>query len=157
MYFCTIHLKKPGADFQIELAQTAKGGDNMPINYSLIGIRIKETRNQQGISAEELAELANLSSVYISYIENAKRKPSLESLIKICNALGITLDELLYGNLLYNPTEYQTDIDLLMADCSKNEKRFIYLILSAVKDILRSNDWSLIEKILLKDNNLKDL
>ena len=129
----------------------------MPINYSLIGIRIKETRNQQGISAEELAELANLSSVYISYIENAKRKPSLESLIKICNALGITLDELLYGNLLYNPTEYQTDIDLLMADCSKNEKRFIYLILSTVKDILRSNDWSLIEKILLKDNNLKDL
>ena len=129
----------------------------MPINYSLIGIRIKETRNQQGISAEELAELADLSSVYISYIENAKRKPSLESLIKICNALGITLDELLYGNLLYNPTEYQTDIDLLMADCSKNEKRFIYLILSAVKDILRSNDLSLIEKILLKDNNLKDL
>lgn len=129
----------------------------MPINYSLIGIRIKETRNQQGISAEELAELANLSSVYISYIENAKRKPSLESLIKICNALGITLDELLYGNLLYNPTEYQTDIDLLMADCYQNEKRFIYLILSAVKDILRSNDWSLIEKILLKDNNLKDL
>lgn len=63
----------------------------MPINYSLIGIRIKETRNQQGISAEELAELSNLSSVYISYIENAKRKPSLESLIKICNALGITL------------------------------------------------------------------
>lgn len=129
----------------------------MPINYPLIGIRIKETRNQQGISAEELAELADLSSVYISYIENAKRKPSLESLVKICNALGITLDELLYGNLLYNPTEYQTDIDLLMADCSKNGKRFIFLILSAVKDILRSNDWSLIEKILLKDSNLKDL
>ena len=129
----------------------------MPINYPLIGIRIKETRNQQGISAEELAELADLSSVYISYIENAKRKPSLESLVKICNALGITLDELLYGDLLYNPTEYQTDIDLLMADCSKNEQRFIFLILSAVKDILRSNDWSLIEKILLKDSNLKDL
>ena len=129
----------------------------MPINYPLIGIRIKETRNQQGTSAEELAELADLSSVYISYIENAKRKPSLESLVKICNALGITLDELLYGNLLYNPTEYQTDIDLLMADCSKNEKRFIFLILSAVKDILRSNDWSLIEKILLRDSNLKDL
>ncbi len=129
----------------------------MPVNYLLIGTRIKEIRAQQGISAEELAELANLSSVYISYIENARRKPSLASLVKICNALGITLDELLYGNLLYNPAEYQTDIDLLMADCTKNEKRFIYLILSAVKNILRSNDWSLIEKALLKDNNLKDL
>lgn len=128
----------------------------MPINYPLIGIRIKETRMQRGLSAEELAELAELSSVYISYIENAKRKPSLESLIKISNALGITLDELLYGNLLYNPTEYQTDIDLLMADCSQNEKRFIYLILSSIKNILRSNDWSLIEKVLLKDNNFKN-
>ena len=92
----------------------------MPINYSLIGIRIKETRNQQGISAEELAELADLSSVYISYIENAKRKPSLESLIKICNALGITLDELLYGNLLY-PTEYQTILTYLWQTVPKTK------------------------------------
>ena len=87
-----------------------------------------------------------------------KREKSAMSVSLYGNLLfGITLDELLYGNLLYNPTEYQTDIDLLMADCSKNEKRFIFLILSAVKDILRSNDWSLIEKILLRDSNLKDL
>ena len=82
----------------------------MEINYALIGKRIRETRKQRGLSAEELAEIADLSTVYISYIENAKRKPSLESLIKISNALEITIDELLYGNLLYNPTEYQTDI-----------------------------------------------
>lgn len=74
----------------------------MEINYALIGKRIRETRKQRGLSAEELAEIADLSTVYISYIENAKRKPSLESLIKISNALEITIDELLYGNLLYN-------------------------------------------------------
>lgn len=55
----------------------------MEINYALIGKRIRETRKQRGLSAEELAEIADLSTVYISYIENAKRKPSLESLIKI--------------------------------------------------------------------------
>ena len=76
----------------------------MEINYALIGKRIRETRKQRGLSAEELAEIADLSTVYISYIENAKRKPSLESLIKISNALEITIDELLYGNLLYNGT-----------------------------------------------------
>ena len=66
----------------------------MEINYALIGKRIRETRKQRGLSAEELAEIADLSTVYISYIENAKRKPSLESLIKISNALEITIDEL---------------------------------------------------------------
>ena len=107
----------------------------MEINYALIGKRIRETRKQRGLSAEELAEIADLSTVYISYIENAKRKPSLESLIKISNALEITIDELLYGNLLYNPTEYQTDIDLLMADCTSTEKRYIFEVLSAIKNI----------------------
>ena len=63
----------------------------MEINYALIGKRIRETRKQRGLSAEELAEIADLSTVYISYIENAKRKPSLESLIKISNALEITM------------------------------------------------------------------
>ena len=47
----------------------------MEINYALIGKRIRETRKQRGLSAEELAEIADLSTVYISYIENAKRKP----------------------------------------------------------------------------------
>lgn len=70
----------------------------MEINYALIGKRIRETRKQRGLSAEELAEIADLSTVYISYIENAKRKPSLESLIKISNALEITIDELLLMN-----------------------------------------------------------
>ena len=64
----------------------------MEINYALIGKRIRETRKQRGLSAEELAEIADLSTVYISYIENAKRKPSLESLIKISNALEILMN-----------------------------------------------------------------
>ena len=109
----------------------------MEINYALIGKRIRETRKQRGLSAEELAEIADLSTVYISYIE---------SLIKISNALEITIDELLYGNLLYNPTEYQTDIDLLMADCTSTEKRYIFEVLSAIKNILRINDWHLSSK-----------
>ena len=38
----------------------------MEINYALIGKRIRETRKQRGLSAEELAEIADLSTVYIS-------------------------------------------------------------------------------------------
>ena len=118
----------------------------MEIIYALIGKRIRVTSILRGLSAEYSAEFDDLSSVFISYFVIAKRKPSLESLIKISNALEITIDELLYGNLLYNPTEYQTDIDLLMADCTSTEKRYIFEVLSAIKNILRINDWHLSSK-----------
>ena len=97
----------------------------MEINYALIGKRIRETRKQRGLSAEELAEIADLSTVYISYIENAKR-------------------------------EYQTDIDLLMADCTSTEKRYIFEVLSAIKNILRINDWHLSSKHNYDADNLND-
>ncbi len=36
----------------------------MEINYALIGKRIRETRKQRGLSAEELAEIGDLSQPF---------------------------------------------------------------------------------------------
>ena len=96
------------------------------VNHRQIGYRIKEVREQNHFSQAQLAEMTDLSVSYISHIENAKRKASLESIIRIVNVLGITVDELLAGVQMNNPAAYQTDIDILMEDCSENEKRFIY-------------------------------
>lgn len=115
----------------------------MDINFSLIGMRIKEVRKQQHITQSQLAELTDLSVSYISHIETAQKRASLESLIRISDVLGLTVDELLNGNQLHNPTEYQTDIDLLMADCSPEEKRLIFEIIQSTKNILRNNQWTI--------------
>lgn len=115
----------------------------MSTNYPLIGKRVREARMQQKISQQKLAELSKLSVSYISHIENAKKKASLSSLISISNALGITVDELLNGNQIYNPNDYQTDIDVIMADCTLSEKRMIYELIVATKSILRNNGWQL--------------
>lgn len=113
------------------------------VNYRLIGRRINELRTQQSITQEQLAEMVNVSVPYICYIETAKRKPSLETLIGISNALGVTLDEILAGNLIHNPTDYQTDIDLLLSECSQNEKRLIFEMIRSMQAILRNNNWTL--------------
>lgn len=113
----------------------------MRINYALIGKRVRETRKQQKISQERLAELTDVSVSYISHIETARKKASLSTLIRIANALGITVDELLNGNQIYNPNDYQTDLDQIMEDCSLLEKRLIFALVSATKDILRNNNW----------------
>lgn len=94
------------------------------VNHRQIGYRIKEVREQNHISQAQLAEMTDLSVSYISHIENAKRKASLESVIRIVNVLGITVDELLAGVQMNNPAAYQTDIDMLMEDCSENEKSY---------------------------------
>lgn len=117
----------------------------MNVNFSLIGKRIQEVRKQQAMTQAELAALTDMSDSYISCIETAKKQASLESLVRISNALGITVDELLSGNQLHNPTDYQTDIDLLMEDCSLLERRFIYELISVAKYIIRNNGWELIE------------
>ena len=113
----------------------------MQVNFMLIGKRVRETRTQQKLSQQQLAEKADLSVCYISHIENGRKQASLSALINIANALGITVDELLSGNQLYNPTDYQTDIDLIMDDCSLLERRIIFELITAAKDILRNNRW----------------
>lgn len=115
----------------------------MYIDYKLIGMRVKEVRKHLRITQAQLAEMTDLSISYISHIETAQKKASLESLIRISDALGITVDELLNGNQLHNPTEYQTDIDLVIADCSQLEKRLMFEIIQATKEILRNNNWQL--------------
>lgn len=117
----------------------------MDINFKLIRKRIKKVRKQRSLTQADLAELTGMSDSYISYIETAKKQASLESLIQISNALGITVDELLCGNQLYSLSDYQTDIDLLMDDCSLLERRFIYELISVAKYIIRNNGWELIE------------
>lgn len=62
------------------------------MDYKRLGKRIKEERLKKDMTQEQLAESIDVSGVYISHIECGSAKPSLDTLIKICNALGTTPD-----------------------------------------------------------------
>ncbi len=59
----------------------------------LVGQRIKELRNQIGISQEELANIAELDRTYITSVERGKRNVSIVNIEKIAIALNISLNE----------------------------------------------------------------
>lgn len=109
------------------------------MNFKLIGRRVREARMRQHISQAELAERIDTSVSYISHIENAKKKASLNVLVLISNELGLTVDDLLSGNQLHDPEQYHKDIVLLLSDCSSYEKRVIFESACAIKDSLRNN------------------
>ena len=94
----------------------------MVVNYALIGSRIKELRKAQGLSQEALAAFSELSSVFISNIECNKKHPSLETLLSIADALGVTADALLVGNQQNCHYEYDADLEMLFYYCSATEK-----------------------------------
>ena len=113
------------------------------INYKLIGTRINNWRKRFGITQDDLALLTDISIPYLSEIENGKKRPSLDIIVSIADAIGVTVDELLSGNMLSSSSDYQTDIDYLLSDCTSEERQFIYEMLRALKESLRQNDWSI--------------
>lgn len=59
------------------------------------GDKLREIRNQKGLSQEELAFKAGLHRTYISDIERGFRNVSLKNIEKIAMALGIAPNLLL--------------------------------------------------------------
>jgi transcriptional regulator with XRE-family HTH domain len=56
-----------------------------------VGKRIKQLRENLGLSNRQLAKKAGLSQPVMNRIENGNRKADIETMEKICNALEITL------------------------------------------------------------------
>lgn len=104
------------------------------MDYKKLGKRIKAARNKMSMSQEKLAEKIGLSSVYISHIETGTTKPSIDTLVNICNQLGITPDYVLFDSV-YNSKEYLRDeIASLLNECSENDYKLIVKLIKAVID-----------------------
>ncbi len=64
-----------------------------------IGQRIRKHREKSRLSQEQLAERADVSSQTISTAETGKKRLRVENIIKICEALEISPDYLLLGEI----------------------------------------------------------
>ena len=65
-------------------------------NNQTIGNKIKLLRNKQGLTQDELARKSNLPYTTLTKIEtNVITKPSIQTVVKIAQGLGITIDNLM--------------------------------------------------------------
>lgn len=60
-----------------------------------LGRRIQRLRKKAGFTQEKLAENAGLSVTFIGLLESGLRKPSLKTLQKIANVIGVKARDLL--------------------------------------------------------------
>lgn len=77
-----------------------------PVNSEKVfGASVKLFRNLLGISQETLAERAQLHRTYISDLENGARNPSLKTIIRLAQALGVSISTLFPSELEYQGSE----------------------------------------------------
>ncbi|HEX8617064.1 MAG TPA: helix-turn-helix transcriptional regulator [Thermoanaerobaculia bacterium] len=61
----------------------------------LFGRRLREIRKEHGLTQEALAEFADLSGNYISDLELGRKVPSLTIIVRLSQALGVAVADLL--------------------------------------------------------------
>jgi transcriptional regulator with XRE-family HTH domain len=65
------------------------------VDKLILGRRIREQRERQNLNQEQFAEIVDISNVHLSEIERGRKSPSMETFIRIVNALDTPADYLL--------------------------------------------------------------
>lgn len=86
--------------------------------------KLKEQRSKHGFSQEELAIKLNISRQSISKWERGESYPTIDTLLKLSDIFGITLDELLKGD------------DDLTEEIAQKGREFTYPLLKDINDAI---------------------
>jgi len=65
------------------------------MDYKRLGQRIREERLRLNLTQAALAEAVNISDTYMGAIERGERSLTLETLVKLVNRLGVSVDYML--------------------------------------------------------------
>jgi len=102
-----------------------------------VGSKIRELRRKKSMTIEELAFKSGVHNNYLGDIERGTRNPSIESLVKIANGIGVDIGEIFKGSAggtvvsarksIRNDDAYKLSrsITALLKDKSPESRRFI--------------------------------
>lgn len=106
------------------------------IDYHKLGDRIKQYRKMRGLSQEELAEITNSSKNHIGYVETAKRSVSLVMLVRIANALNVSVEDLLFDSLKMVNSGVVVRFNQVLSRCSAEKADMLFDILKSIELVL---------------------
>jgi transcriptional regulator with XRE-family HTH domain len=111
--------------------------------------RMKEIRKEKGWKQVDLADKAGIDKNMISYYENEKYVPSADALIKIAEALDISIDYLLIEEIQKRPLWQDMDkVDPEILELLRGFNTFTETEKESIKNIIKS---------LITKNQVKDL
>ena len=105
-------------------------------NFSTIGNRMFSIRKKMGMTQSEVAEAAELSTRTYADIERGNVNMRIETVLKICNVLHITPDEILTTEDS-SISARQQELWERLNDCSPKDKETALKLLSVYLESLK--------------------
>jgi transcriptional regulator with XRE-family HTH domain len=85
---------KPNAEHLSQDTDSSGDGEELNRLRTSIGLRLKELRSARGMSVRTLAKKVELTSGFISQVENGRQMPSIATLVRLCAALDIDVGDM---------------------------------------------------------------
>lgn len=98
----------------------------MAVDYSIIGLRLKQARLKAGLTQQEMAEKTNLSVAFISRIERGTSHINLKRLSEFCSILNISEGSILNGVSEEDDKYLYSEFNDLLKHCSPEKQKLIY-------------------------------
>lgn len=61
----------------------------------MLGSRLRKSRKAAGMTQEQVADKAGVSSIYVSMVENDRRGVTVAVLLRLCNAMGVKASQMI--------------------------------------------------------------
>jgi len=98
----------------------------------MIGARVKDIRTRKKLTQEQLAEQIDINPKYLSSIERGLENPTLNTLIKMSESLGVGLNEFFNQIEIENPADRKKLIRSLLNQATDEQLKLAYRILSVI-------------------------
>ena len=72
------------------------------MDYKILGKRIREERRRLNLTQAQLAEDIDISDTYMGAIERGERSLTLDTLVRLVNRLGVSVDYMLSDSVTDN-------------------------------------------------------
>ena len=113
--------------------------DENKFSGEYLGPRIREQRVARGMSVVKLAKEVGVLPNYISQLESGDKIPSLDTFIRIANALSVTADELLCDYLTSEFHVVESKLNTHLSSLSKEDQRHIEELVSLQINYIKSS------------------
>jgi transcriptional regulator with XRE-family HTH domain len=103
-----------------------------------IGKNLKYFRQRKGIAQHQLSEITGFSKSFLSNLESDRAEPSLTSAERLAEALDITTQQLLWGDI--NHPEKKNDLASTIALLTENNQKLVETISLLVAELTRGKN-----------------
>ena len=91
--------------------------------------RIRKAREDMGYTREKFAEKLDVSVSYLAELERGRTGLSVKMLIKVCNVLGLSSDNVLFGN-------ERTEDELRLDAIRRIDEKYLPLLDKVIEELL---------------------